>query len=315
MSRRRAAAAESGFTLVEVLLAMSLMLIVFSATLAIFTVMERGTSRNQKLNDSQQQARVATDTLARRLRNLASPANGAAGAQQPLEFAGPQDLIFRTVKSTGTPTAANPQNLERYRYCLGANKKIYEMVQTWSGAMPAVPSNATCTASSPGWTSIRVIAENVVNAARPLFYYQGSPTPGTYSELTSVATANFPTAIALRTNLYVDPDTANPPSEVNLNTRVFLRNQNRPPIASFTVTPSAKKVTLNGSESEDPEGNTLSYQWFDGATSLGAATTSAILTVTAATGSHSYTLVVTDVGNLSTTSSPQTITCSSTACN
>ena len=38
--------------------------------------------------------RVATDTLARRLRNLASPSNGVtAGDQQPLELASAQDLI------------------------------------------------------------------------------------------------------------------------------------------------------------------------------------------------------------------------------
>jgi type II secretory pathway pseudopilin PulG len=306
---------EAGFTLIETTLAMGLMLVVLAATLSIFTTMERGSSRNQKLNDAQSQARVATDTLARRLRNLASPTNGAAGDQQPLEYAAAQDLIFRTVKSTGTPTVGNPQNLERYRYCLGADKKLYEMIQTWTGAIPAVPATAgTCTASAAGWTSIRVVAANVVNAARPVFYYQGSPTPGTYSELTSVATADFPTAIALRTTLYLDPDTAHLPSETQLTTRVFLRNQNRPPIPSFTMTPVAKKVTLNGSESEDPEGNTLTYEFFDNGVSLGAASTSAILTVSAATGTHSYTLKVTDVGNLFTISGAQTATCTATAC-
>jgi prepilin-type N-terminal cleavage/methylation domain-containing protein len=318
MTRRRAG--EAGFTLIEVLLAMSLMLLVFAATLAVFTTMERGESRNQKLNDAQDQARVATDTLARRLRNLASPSNGVtAGDQQPLELASAQDLVFRTVKSTGTPTAANPQNLERYRYCLGTDKQLYEMVQTWTGAVPAVPATTTCTATSPGWSSIRVVASNVVNGARAIFNYQGSSTPGTYTDLTSVATADFPTAIALRSTLYIDPDTVNPPGETQLTTRVFLRNQNRPPLPSFTVTTSGKKVTLNASESEDPEGNALSYQFFDNNVALAAASTSAVLSVTAAAGTHSYKVTVTDVGYLSVSSDPKTVTCvssgSTIACN
>ena len=66
---RSARSGQAGFTFIEVLLAMTLMLIIFAATLAVFTTMERGSSRNQKLNENQQQARVATDTLAKRLRN------------------------------------------------------------------------------------------------------------------------------------------------------------------------------------------------------------------------------------------------------
>jgi prepilin-type N-terminal cleavage/methylation domain-containing protein len=116
---------EAGFTFVEVMLAMVLMLVVFAATLTIFTTVERGYRNNQALNVSQSQARQATDTLAARLRNLASPSNGTSQAdQQPLERAEAQDLVFRTVKQDGAPTALNPQNLERYRYCLGPDKVL-----------------------------------------------------------------------------------------------------------------------------------------------------------------------------------------------
>ena len=113
----RSLRSQSGFTFVEVLLAMSLMLIVFAATLAVFTVMERGASTNQKLNENQQQARVATDVLAKRLRNLASPSDSnVALDQQPLERADAQDLVFRTVRSDGAPTAGNPHAVGRPRF-------------------------------------------------------------------------------------------------------------------------------------------------------------------------------------------------------
>ena len=152
MSRPRAG--QAGFTLVEVLLAMTLMLIVFAATLTIFSSVERGHRNNQRLNDNQMQARVATDALARRLRNLASPSNGTTTAdQQPLERAEPQDLVFRTVKGDGAPTDLNPQNLERYRYCLGSDKALYEQRETWTGALPPVPPDAACPGA--GWTSTR----------------------------------------------------------------------------------------------------------------------------------------------------------------
>ena len=163
---------QAGFTFIEVLLAMSLMLVIFSATLAVFTTMEHGSARNQRLNENQQQARVATDTLAKRLRNLASPSDSTNPLdQQPLERAQPFDLVFRTVRSDGTgPTAGNPQNLERYRYCVSSSGRLLEMRQTWTGADPGVPATAGCTTSSPGWTKIRVAAESVVNGTRPLFH-------------------------------------------------------------------------------------------------------------------------------------------------
>ena len=312
------ARSQAGFTLIEVLLAMTLMLIVFAATLTVFAVMERTSSRNQKLNDAQAQARVITDTLAKRLRNLASPSSGTTAAdQQPLERAQPQDLVFRSVRSTGTPTAGNPQNLMRYRYCLGtadANRRtLFEQQQTWTGTLPAVPSDTACPGS--GWTSTRTAARNVVNGARAVFAYQGSPVPGTYSELNSVAPADFPTAIALRTTLYLDPDTANPPGEANLTTRVFLRNQNRPPVPDFTWSAQGRKITLNGSASEDPEGNALKYQWFDNGVALNADPAfSAIHTFSAAAGTHVISLRVTDVGNLSADSATKTISCTSSAC-
>ena len=127
--------------------------------------------------------------------------------------------------------------------------------------MPARPTDTACPGA--GWTQTTRTATDITNGSRPVFAYQGSPTPGTYSELTSVATADFPTAIALRSTLYLDPDPVNPPGETSLTTRVFLRNQNRPPVATFTATASARKITLNASESDDPEGNRLLYQWFD----------------------------------------------------
>jgi prepilin-type N-terminal cleavage/methylation domain-containing protein len=315
----RSLRSQSGFTFVEVLLAMTLMLIVFAATLAVFTVMERGASTNQRLNESQQQARVATDTLAKRLRNLASPSDSNVTLdQQPLERADAQDLVFRTVRSDGAPTAGNPQNLERYRYCLGTDKVLYEQRQTWTGTIPATPAATDCPGG--GWTSTRTVVENVVNGTRPVFHYQGSPTPGTYSELTSVAPADFPTAIALRSTLFVDPDVARRPREATLTTRVFLRNQNRPPTAAITVVASGRKITMNASMSDDPEGNALTYEWLDNNVPIIDPVTgtgygflpNSTFSFNAAAGSHNLRVRVKDVGGLTALSPTRPVTCTGT---
>jgi prepilin-type N-terminal cleavage/methylation domain-containing protein len=330
--------AQDGFTLIEVLLAMTLSLVVIAATLGIFATMERKTRDNQRLNEEQSTARVATDSLARRLRNLASPANPDPAVTgylppQPLERAEAQDLIFRTVNSEGSATTSNAQNLERYRYCLSATSQtLYVERQTWTGVAPATPTSTTC-GPGDGWGAAnrRVAAQAIVNGPRPVFKYQVSPTPGTYSEQTSVSQANFPSGIAIRTQLWVDPDVLHPPAETTLNTRVFLRNQNRPPIGTFSATGSTgSTIILNASESEDPEGNALSYQWLDNgaviypkagdATQWTSRSTYVYAPLPKPTGSavvsHSITLKVRDVGNLSPTVAPaaQVVNCTSTLC-
>jgi type II secretory pathway component PulJ len=321
---------ERGFTFIEVTIAMGLSLLVIAATLGVFSTMERRTRDNQRLNEEQLSARVATDSLARRLRNLASPTDNdpaVAGymTPQPLERAEAQDLIFRTVNSDGAATASNQQNLERYRYCLNTTTKIlYVERQTWTGIAPATPPSTSC-GPGDGWPddSRRVAAQNIVNGARPLFKYQVSPTPGTYSEQTSVSQANFPSGIAIRTQLWIDPDTLHPPGETTLTTRVFLRNQNRPPTAVFNATGSGTNIILNASSSDDPEGLALSYQWLDNGTVIkdwSNRSTFIYVPSPKPTGSqtvtHSITLKIRDVGNLSPTTAPaaQTVTCTSSFC-
>jgi type II secretory pathway component PulJ len=328
---------EAGFTLVEVLLAMTLSLAVLTATLSVFSTMERNTSANQKVNDAQQHARVGVDALARRLRNLASPADPDPTVTgylppQPLERAEAQDLVFRTVNSEGGATDSNRQNLERYRYCLDtATKRLYLERQTWTGVAPAMPTATTC-GPGDGWpdASRRIAAESVVNGTRPVFKYQVSPTPGTYGERTSIDQSNFPSGIAIRSQLWIDPDTTRPPAATTLNTRVFLRNQNRPPVGVFTVTPTGGfQVVLNASDSVDPEGNPLSYQWLDNGAVVYpdpadpkkyTKRSTYTLTVDKPSGTtvatHVFTLKVLDAGGLSPTTAPaaQTVTCKQTGC-
>jgi hypothetical protein len=67
--------------------------------------------------------------------------------------------------------------------------------------------------------------------------------------------------------VYVDvtPGPA-PPAEVPLRSGIILRNANQLPVSAFTVFAQGTKIVLNASASADPEGQSLTYQWFiDGA--------------------------------------------------
>jgi outer membrane usher protein FimD/PapC len=90
------------------------------------------------------------------------------------------------------------------------------------------------------------------------------------------------------------------PSEVELSTSVFLRNQNREPTATMTGTilnPTSRLIQLNGSASQDPESQSLTYSWFmdGGATPIG---NGIVLQYTVPPGAHSFQLKVFDPAGL-----------------
>jgi hypothetical protein len=126
--------------------------------------------------------------------------------------------------------------------------------------------------------------------AVPIFQYTPGPT-----DVTKIT--------AIRADLYVDVNPGQSPQAVNLNTGVFLRNQNRVPVASCTTpiyTGTGKQVALNGSGSQDPEGFSLKeYRWFvDGNT--GTPDLKGVVGVWNGTsGTHSFVLEVVDQGGLS----------------
>lgn len=72
---RRPLRDQRGFTLVELLMAMTLSLVVFGATLAVAAALSNNARRTAEHNEAQDQARTYQDRLARQLRNLASPSS------------------------------------------------------------------------------------------------------------------------------------------------------------------------------------------------------------------------------------------------
>ncbi len=270
-ARMRQLASEEGFTLVEVLIAAVLMIVVLGATLTTLTSFQRSTQTTQRQNDGQEQARRTLDLVARDLRNLASPVLERPEAIDRKEA---QDLIVQS-EGSGSGGSSNARNTMRVRFCLGSDRRLYRMVQTWTtAAIPAAPSTTVCPGN--GWTTSTVVAENVVNGTRPIFTYNAAG----LQDITEVSAS-----------LYVDVNPGTPPAETELQSSVYLRNQNRKPTALFSVEVLNGSLVLNASESTDPEEKALIYTWkIDNVPVVGGI----LLTKPVTAGNHTVWLNVSD---------------------
>lgn len=279
---------ERGFTLIELLIASSIMIVILLATLSIFDVFFQTDRSNQSQTDAQAAARIATDRLARELRNAAYP-----GRSTGFERAAGTDLVFDMVDPTGTASGLNTSNVERVRYCLDTsattNEKIWREVQTWTTASPpALPGAATC----PDFTwnhTPQVVVDKITNdGSHPPFLFNSSSLSG----ITQVMT-----------DLYVDYSVGRTPGASELRTSVTIRSTTQPPTAVMTATPEGNgQVLLNGGGSGDPSGQSLTYRWYvdGGTTAIGK---SAIFSYSSPTGSHTFSLTVTNTAGLSSTAS------------
>jgi type II secretory pathway component PulJ len=293
---------QQGHTLVELLAAMSLMILVIGSTLGAFDTFGHGTQTNQKLNEAQDAARNTLDLMSRQLRNASAYANDVADTDpKAIVRADAWDIVFQSIDPMSTPAAGvvNNKQLQRVRYCLDtATNVLWRQRQTWSGATPAVPAGADCPAA--GWSEQIPVASYVVNGgSRRVFTYNSmdpndvAATPPALSDITSV-----------RASLFIDVNGSRAPAESQLATGVQLRNKNRRPIVSCVVTPtSTLHASLNGTGSSDPEGEALKYEWYEGGALIAGKSGPVVDYAAPAAGARTFSLKVTDVGNLTATAS------------
>jgi hypothetical protein len=305
VSRARFSSERGEMGLIQLLVAMSIFAAVLGATLTTFENFDRLGRRTVDRTASQDSARTAVDRLARQLRNLASP---TIAQPQAVDRATDYDLVFQTVDPVApAPTSTNAPNIERVRWCLDqtnpANGKLYMQEQRWqTDTTPtAPPDTVPCGTKGGGWETAQVLASNVTNRfngqTRPLFAY------------------NDPTLLTainkIHVDLYSDLDPAKAPNETHITTGVFLRNQNRAPVASFNyvVGASGTSIELNGSASYDPEGAALKYSWVDGTIKVNKADAAAVTYTLPVTpgSSHAIRLDVYDPADLPGSSATITI--------
>jgi type II secretory pathway component PulJ len=283
---------QAGFTLIELLLVSVLIIVVLGATLTTFQSFQSSADVNARVNDAQDEARRGLDTLAKELRNLASPTNDQP---QAVKRAAAQDVIVQSVAPIRPAGSLNTRNTQYVRYCYSATQaRVYRQRLEWTTATePAYPSATACPGA--GWATTEFVAGNVVNNGRALFTYNSF----TLTAITEVGAT-----------LYVDVNPGRRPAETSIHSSVFLRNQNRVPIARFTAAASAGgKILLNGSESEDPEERALRYFWYDPAVSTATPRGEGIVYeyTPPAPGNRTVYLIVKDPADLESRAPSQTV--------
>lgn len=292
---------QHGFTLIELLMAMAIITVVVMATISAFVAFHKNERVNRLANESQDQARLTLERLSSQLRNLASPHDNVPKAVEKAES---YDLVFLTVDAVKPVGSLNARNIKRVRYCLtpvaGGKASLIRQQQTWQVVdPPPAYSTASCSSTGAGgWEKTQIVASDVVNTALttpvPIFRYTPGPAP-----LEDIS--------AIRADLTVDVNPGKSPAAVDLGTGVFLRNQNRKPVASCTTpvyTGTGHQVALNASGSADPEGfNLKDYQWYvDGkSTDLAPDLTGVVAVWNGTAGNHSFVLKVVDQGLLTAT--------------
>jgi prepilin-type N-terminal cleavage/methylation domain-containing protein len=291
MSARRG---QEGFSLIELLIAMSLITFVVMATITAFVAFNRNERVNRLQNESQDEARLTMERLTSQLRNLASPKDRVP---KSVEKAEPYDIVFLTVDAIKPVGSLNARNIKRVRYCVGpavnGKSPLVRQQQVWQALDPDPPfSTSSCPDAS--WNNNSVVVEDIVNTEQdtPVPAFSFTPGPAPLDDIT-----------AIRADLVVDVNPGQSPAAVDLTSGVFLRNQNRKPVAACTAKhANGLQIALNGSGSEDPEGfNMKTYTWVaDGDTTNPIDGVVALWTAPS-NGTHSFELTVEDQGGLTDT--------------
>ena len=249
---------DGGFSLPEVLIAMTLMLVVMGATLSSLDSFRSRQKVDSQRSDSQESLRRGMDHLQRQLRNLATPQSTVKSIYR----AQANDLVFQT---------ADPQK-RWVRYCINPSDPLASTgrASLWYGVSNVVASVPPTTTSCPGtgWSTTESVGAAVVNARfspmRPLFSYNWPKSAAGVDITTDTAKIT-----RIRTDVWVDVNPGANPAEQRLSSGVFLRNQNQAPVPSFTssaggASPSGYRVVLNASQTMDFEGRRLNFYWYYG---------------------------------------------------
>lgn len=300
---------EQGFTLVELLVTMTIAIVVLGAVLMVLEVFQTNARYAQLRNENQDTARTTLDDLSRQLRNVVARTTNKGTVPGALEQAEEYAITFETVDTSRSSSGLNQLNAMRVRYCLDdsnpEDEVLWEEVKRWeTQEAPEVPSSTSCPdrtkegTSEADWEKLTEVVQNITNRMNgqkhPLFTYSAKETP----EILSVAIDMF---------LNVDPKQARPGSS-ELTSGVSLRNANRRPIAEFSATlentdkTNERYVRLNASASYDPDGLSLTYKWWLNGAELSTTSQQYVTKEAFATGTtQKFELEVTNPGGLSET--------------
>ena len=145
---------EEGFTLAELLVAMSLGIIVLFGILSVFDSFTSNAARQTRITDANDQVRATMDRIVSDVRQA-----------QTIEVADPNELVY-TVTDAAT-------QIRRERICLDATGRLWRTSITTATAPPPLGSGTSCPASG-GATAPITSLRSANSAANPLFTYDAA---------------------------------------------------------------------------------------------------------------------------------------------
>ena len=254
---------EAGFTLVEVLVAMTIAVFVLFGILQVLDSFSSNAARQTKITDANAQARVAMDRIVRDLRQA-----------RTVEVAAADDLVY-TVTDSATA-------VRRERVCLDSAKRLWRssVTTTTAPATPIAPGTTCPTPSSGAFLITPLYAANT--AGTPLF---------TYDSASAANVRNIGLTFSLDAGNRGRTDTS------TLRASAFVRAQSETAlpvtpddISTSCSTSGIPTLTLSGTVGPltvtytDVDGNMLGTSAAGSSTTLPSGETSVVATITATSG-------------------------------
>src|SRR6266576_1219650 len=162
-------------------------------------------------------------------------------------------------------------------------------------------ANQTVNATGSGGTSVQLDGSKSSDPDGDVLSFVWKDEAGSVVGTTAVVQVTVQVGVHTFTLTVTDPGNLSSTAK----TVITVQAVNHPPVAvasadqTLECTRQAMPVTLDGSKSSDPDGDVLSYVWKDELGSVVGST--AVVQVTVQVGVHTFTLTVTDPGNLSST--------------
>jgi len=255
---------ESGFTLVELLVAMSLTVIVLFAILSVLDTFTSNAARQTKITAANEQVRVSMDRIVRDLRQAAT-----------VEVASPNDLVYTVVDAA---TA-----VRRERVCVDTSSRLWRSsVTTATAPATAIAAGTTCPTPSSGAFQISPLLSANTTTSNPLF---------TYDSATAAGVRNIGLTFSL------DAGNVNRSDTSTLRASAFVRAQSEKalPVGPDGITTSCSSsgiptLTLSAGVGPltvtytDIDGNVLGASAAGSSTTLPSGETSVVATIAATSG-------------------------------
>jgi type II secretory pathway pseudopilin PulG len=256
---------ESGFTLVELLVAMTMSMLILFGVLNTLEHFSSNASHQTRITDANEQVRNAMDRVVSDLRQAAT-----------IEVADADDLVYTVTESAST---------RRERICLDDSNNLWRSTTTTSSPLAPLAGGAPCPIPSTGGSKITsLVAAN--NASRPLFEYD-SATPSSVRSVSltvslnagnagrnDISTLRASTFVRAKSETALDTDDGSITTTCNSTTHV--------PTLNLSASVGSATVTYT-----DTEGNALGQGSAGTNVTLSSATptaTTVIANITSSTG-------------------------------